>query len=632
MAELKFWKSPPKKAAPKFKFWKAPQGSTWADPLQEQHPEVERFKLQTFGNPESIARYLKENGFQVGQTNEGQLSVKKEGEPTWKVMDPGGLDSGDWKDLLGDAFVIGSQVVGSVVGAASGLFGGGPVGAVAGGAVGGAAAGGAAETARQTAGKFFGIDPTVGEVAAGAGTEAALGAVGEVGGRVLAKGVGLGVKALKKGGSAVAGSRPVRAMGRGVSETFGMGEKVPYKALQEQKKLVEKLQRGDARGNVDHDLLDAATDRFERMAQRQIPADELDKLADRRVREAVGQGTTELLFKKVSGDKGVRRIRAQAGPDVPAPTPAELAAKRGGMATRTQFEKVGGSEYKKFVKNTPPHGPQSTSSPWGPSKHTAMAGGFKEQVGGHNIDILKKEPALVDEALGRNAGRYVYKNKAKTWKPYTRIELSVMDRPQLLDKIGGMHKGFVSGKVGRQLGPDEMRFLDPDSMGAGWKTMYPRTARAMRPEGGQMSMVRAPTARMKFGAMLSSMGGGVEAAVPGKGLAASMGTIALASGNPGLAVAFGTRLFMARTLGRGAGRKLQRLGRYFMRDTGGTAMHKLSLSKVVPEKVRIAAKQALEVLRTEGVTKYRAAVYAMLQNPDIRRHLAQMEGAPAMSE
>lgn len=165
---------------------KVKPGEHWSVPLQEQHPDVNRFFLMNFesATPETMGRALAEN-FEVRHRGGLDFSIRKPGEKKWRVVDPRTWSDwipfwgGDWSDLAGDLFTGVLSGAGGTIGAATGtglLPGGGTVK----GAMAGAAAGAAvAETAKQLVGKLLGGGASAGEIAQSVGTEAVLGGVSE---------------------------------------------------------------------------------------------------------------------------------------------------------------------------------------------------------------------------------------------------------------------------------------------------------------------------------------------------------------------------------------------------------------------------------------------------------------------
>ena len=156
---------------------KPPPGATWMNPLQEQHPDVNRAFVMNFeaASPETMGRALAKD-FEVKHRGGLDFSIRKPGEKKWKVVDPDTwLDmlpfiGGDWSDIAGDA----ATGLGSMVGA---LITSPGVVTSAAGAAGGAAA---VETAKQALGKLLGSSVTAGEAAKSVAFEGVLGAGGEV--------------------------------------------------------------------------------------------------------------------------------------------------------------------------------------------------------------------------------------------------------------------------------------------------------------------------------------------------------------------------------------------------------------------------------------------------------------------
>lgn len=153
-------------------------GEHWSNPLQEQHPDVNRAFVMNFeaSTPETMARALSEN-FEVKHRGGLDFSIRKPGEKKWKVVDPDTWTDmlpfigGDWSDIAGDA----ATGMGSMIGA---LLTSPGVVSTAAGAAGGA---GVVEAAKQALGKLLGGHATSDEIQKSIEFEAALGAGGELG-------------------------------------------------------------------------------------------------------------------------------------------------------------------------------------------------------------------------------------------------------------------------------------------------------------------------------------------------------------------------------------------------------------------------------------------------------------------
>lgn len=171
-----------------------------SDVLNEQRvTSAERSQLNTLApNPASAVDWLRRRGYDARLDAEGEIAVRKPGQPRYGRVEPTGFLAGEGfggklaelaRDLGPDALNEYLSALAMGKGAALGAGAGssaGPVGTVLGG-VGGAAAGStAAEAARLAAAKAAGFElGGVGGVAQNLGEEALAGGLGELGGRAV---------------------------------------------------------------------------------------------------------------------------------------------------------------------------------------------------------------------------------------------------------------------------------------------------------------------------------------------------------------------------------------------------------------------------------------------------------------
>lgn len=553
------------------------EGQSVNRPIQEQHPLIPRFKLQNVANPQSTLRYLAGQGMRAAYNEKGQLAVKMPEDDHWSVMDPAGLDVGDLTDWFGDAFIMASDVAGAIgVGIGGAALGApaGPVG-VAGGAYVGQAAGGAAaaagaETMRQGLGKLVGIDPTLGEIAQGAGREAAIsGAAG-----LVAPGIGKIASLGVKGAKAVA--RP----------------------------MIGKLSRA---------------------AAEKIPAEALEEVAEKRIGAALEDGPAELLYSR-QGDKGVRLMVARSSPEVPAPTPEDIAARYADVPTRPEVRRIPKPEGEGVLVPSymaPPATPPKILHP-DDFAELPPARTPPPQYAQSQFEILQK-PGMDQAALDAGAGRYLTRDGKKTWVPYTRAELQAMPRAQIEDAIGRTHKGYLGAqKGGRPLKGHQIRVIDDEVMqGTAWKTLNRPGIVAIGPVDGRLANPRTPTMRQVAGAGVHSFGETLERAASAPSLSLMGAAYMAGSGHPIAAAGLALRTMIAKGRAGASGRLFQKWGMRLMRDTSGATVRRLAASPNVPPTLRMEAQRVLEVLSQEGVTKYRLAVNALLRNPEFRRWLAE---------
>lgn len=165
--------------------------------INEMHPDLDksdRALIMNFAaSPEVGKRYLESQGFEVKGEGYSYL-IRKEGESDWHAVDPEGFDWRDLTDFWGDVLNIAGSVTGGILATAA-TSATGP-GAIWAGVKGAAAGGAASEALKQTIAKFAGLDPTLGEAAKAIGTEAAIGATAEFGGRLIGAGIKAGGRRL----------------------------------------------------------------------------------------------------------------------------------------------------------------------------------------------------------------------------------------------------------------------------------------------------------------------------------------------------------------------------------------------------------------------------------------------------
>lgn len=165
-------------------------------PVNEQHPELtpgQRFDVQnlTGGDPEVAKRHLEGLGFDVVTLPGFEFAIRKKGvaEP-WRKVEKSGFEWQDLTDVAGGAVTTTGQIVGGLAGAGAGAaagLAGGPAAPVTStglallkGAAGAAAGGAAAEGLLGGIGEMRGVGRTPGEFGRAVGTEAAIGAGGEI--------------------------------------------------------------------------------------------------------------------------------------------------------------------------------------------------------------------------------------------------------------------------------------------------------------------------------------------------------------------------------------------------------------------------------------------------------------------
>lgn len=258
-------------------------GEHWSVPLQEQHPEVERFKLMNLSaTPETMARYLKNQGFEAKHRGGWDFSIRKPGEDKWKVIDPDTWTDmlpfvgGDWSDVIGDVATILGATGGAVAATLpTAVTGPGAVVAGTAGAAGGAAA---VEAGKQGLAKLVGLDPTLGEAASRVGEEALYGATGELGGRALGALARspLGKRALLGAG------RARRGVGEVVKRTGGAME-FPLRAA---KRGIESAVETASSGVGERAVLKSDRKYVKDLLNRVIEEDQLIAHPDKAVREA----------------------------------------------------------------------------------------------------------------------------------------------------------------------------------------------------------------------------------------------------------------------------------------------------------------------------------------------------------
>lgn len=172
------------------KKYQPPAGSDAYNPSQEDAlPIMERWQAMNWANnPQSAVRWLKKKhpDWKVVQYGSGyNISIKKPGEDTWKVVDPDNFEPvDDLADIVSD---LGVGLVSGIGGAVGGTLGSAAPGVgTIGGAIGGAAIGGATgEAVRQGAGALMGFEAPLSERAEEIGISAVAGAAGEGLGQVL---------------------------------------------------------------------------------------------------------------------------------------------------------------------------------------------------------------------------------------------------------------------------------------------------------------------------------------------------------------------------------------------------------------------------------------------------------------
>ncbi len=193
-------------------------GESWAFPIDEQHPEVNRFRLKTWADagPKTMQRNLEAAGFEARQYDPEdpmRFSIRRLGEP-WRVLDPRGTSGGE---VLRDVWDVTPSWTGLGIGMVLGTRFGKRAGVP--GRLGGAGAGaGVFETGKQKLAGMLGyaVDPeeAAGKIALESGA-AVLGEGGAMALGRLAKSP-LGQRALMGAGKLY---RPLK---RGVSKITGL--------------------------------------------------------------------------------------------------------------------------------------------------------------------------------------------------------------------------------------------------------------------------------------------------------------------------------------------------------------------------------------------------------------------------
>lgn len=225
-------------------------GSSPDNPINEQHPALawaDRTLIKSIAaNPRIGTKHLEKLGFEVAARDEdGGFAIRLPGEHSWHGIENRGWwpELSDISDVWGDAARITGGTVGAIGGAGLGLAGGAPTGpgavatSIALGTAGGALGAGGVESVLQVVGNAMGLDTTLSEAGGEIAKEAALGALGELGGRTLVGGAKLGAKALGKVG---------RPIGKALNNTLS---KIPHSAKEVEviaNKRVQKLMVKDA--------------------------------------------------------------------------------------------------------------------------------------------------------------------------------------------------------------------------------------------------------------------------------------------------------------------------------------------------------------------------------------------------
>ncbi|HEX7787020.1 MAG TPA: hypothetical protein VF653_12445, partial [Methylomirabilota bacterium] len=163
-------------------------GEHWSNPLDEQHPDVNRFRLKTWADagPRTMQANLERAGFEAHNLEGMRFSVRKPGEKAWRVLDPQRVfataaeplkDIWDVGPSLG--FLGYGYLKGGALGAGAGSVAG-PLGTVIGGAAGAAGGSGVAEAAKQGVAESLGyhVDPE--ESKSKVAYEAAAGGIGRL--------------------------------------------------------------------------------------------------------------------------------------------------------------------------------------------------------------------------------------------------------------------------------------------------------------------------------------------------------------------------------------------------------------------------------------------------------------------
>lgn len=667
---------------------KAKPGEHWSNPLQEQHPDVNRTFIMNLeaATPETMGRALAED-FEVKHRGGLDFSIRKPGEKKWKVVDPDTwadmipfwkpFSGGDWSDIAGDLFTgLVSGVGGAVAGTAG--FAGSPAGSIVAGAKGAALGAAGAESFKQALGKLLGGHATLGEAGQSIATEAVLGGVGEAGARALAPALKMGKRALlgnvdelieptiraerAAAKEAAGGAGPVAAqVGEEAVEGFlpkvtKTGEVLADDiALHDVDSVADllKLKKGDPtlKSRAAAQGIKLTEDVPAQTLKDKLVIDELDKsiMNPYSHRPIDVEKTAETLHKGISkGDKEALEEAARLGVDIPEPLQGTFA--------------------KDVLK--------AETDP-------AQRAAIERQVDRKLAELSDYEPVEIEHILSEESAATGAKaGDLRTYKGPLKPDIDPMARLSAQQEIEGMtleeaqthltkigwqgqipdtleevaDKVYANRHLGSRGGVDKTAsqslagpFHDPGSPTPWHKarkdaiTEIRAGGETFRPGRGAIKHPRKAAAAKAVAPFVKGIGGGVEKFGQFLSLPAKAGH-AIASkiiGEQGAGYATRRALFMGGGIGAGAmnpallgvvgggialdllGQGVSSIGRKLAAETSGQALVKLA--SAAPEKVARKLFAVVERLQKRGVSSYRAGIYAMMHDPEVRYWLSSQD-------
>lgn len=570
-----------------------PAGRFASRPHNEQAPELDTIRRWLLTNvaqsagPEAMRRTLERWGFEARPRGGGHVSIRRRGTKDWYVVDPRGPDLGDLGDVLGDATKIGAAVGGGLVGGAIAAPATGP-GALAAGAVGAGAGMGLVEAQLQALGRLGGVETTLPEAATAIGREALIGVVSEG----VGAGIGAGLRAAGRGARRVVSRIP-----RGTGE------------------IADELEEGVARAAKDLGLPPEATLRHmaakagEEEAYR-LPASALKRklIVDAMRREPFARAgssakrRTLLDFLERHGDepveitwitKGSKKKPPNLNRQGRATRPPRWASEAEVIealdvpeeeARRIAAQLLGPKAYNMRLQDLPRAAFEAQP---GVVKGTGTPGFVTERRNPH----LKKiwDTLAEDEGTMFRGG-------------YRHLDLDMVKKIRAGDDVIDFHRRPGALGTGLRKGAAAVQ-----TVGRGVR----RTKRVAA--GGIQKLAGGAENVAKILERVGPMAIGRR--VIGGRIGAAGGLLADIQATGGLGTA---ATLAAPAVARGIGR----LSKTLMSDTSGSALRKLLALEFLPATVRRQIQYALQA-RSRGPTAYKAAVWVILQNPQLRALFAE---------